>query len=195
MYPRSGFVPGEHPPKPPFWKPPFCQPQTYICHVLGVRMPYFLYKSSDFKGLLCHTDTRGVGVVSIVFENGTGERTSHVSRCESPSFRTTREGCNCRFQNTSRTEGGPTRSKAVSAQGCQQVAFPGAANPRIYSTSRFGKAILPKISLSFPREQPQSSRKQPQKALNKARKIPCNKKNKEIQKSKERQIREIRTTV
>ena len=42
MYPRSGFrsggtsectlvpvfVPGEQPPKPPFWKPPFCQPQT-----------------------------------------------------------------------------------------------------------------------------------------------------------------------
>ena len=41
MYPRSGFrsgrtsectlvpvsVPGEHPPKPPFWQPPFCQPQ------------------------------------------------------------------------------------------------------------------------------------------------------------------------
>ena len=41
-YPRSGFsfrgntkrtlvpvfVPGEHPPKPPFWKPPFCQPQS-----------------------------------------------------------------------------------------------------------------------------------------------------------------------
>ena len=39
-YPRSGFrsggtcerslvpvfVPGEHPPKPPFWKPPFCRP-------------------------------------------------------------------------------------------------------------------------------------------------------------------------
>ena len=42
MYPRSGFrsegtsectlvpvfVPGEHPPKPPFWKPSFCQPQN-----------------------------------------------------------------------------------------------------------------------------------------------------------------------
>ena len=25
--PRSGFVPGEHPPKPPFWKPPFRQHQ------------------------------------------------------------------------------------------------------------------------------------------------------------------------
>ena len=59
-YPRSGFrsgrtsectlvpvfVPGEHPPKPPFWKPPFCQPQTEVPSFSG---PKILNKSQ--KGL------------------------------------------------------------------------------------------------------------------------------------------------
>ena len=30
MYPRSGFGTGEHPPKPPFWKPRFCEPPTHL---------------------------------------------------------------------------------------------------------------------------------------------------------------------
>ena len=72
-------------------------------------------------------------------------------------FRKTREGWNCRFQKTPRTEGGE-KVPAVWTQGSWQVCLSRVPEiPRICSISRFGKkknpAIFPGLSRSFPREQ------------------------------------------
>ena len=86
------------------------------------------------------------------------------SRKVRTEFRKTREGWNCRFQKTPRTEGGD-KVPAVSTQGSRQVCLSRARNPRICSISRFGKnfpAIFPRLFRSFPGEPLNRPRKQPQ---------------------------------
>ena len=54
-YPRSSFRSGEHPPKPPFWKPPFCEPPKIFnlacrlqsrlkCSILTLRITHTFVK-------------------------------------------------------------------------------------------------------------------------------------------------------
>ena len=75
-------------------------------------------------------------------------------------IRKTREGWNCRFLKTPRTEGGD-EVPAVWTQGSRQVGLSGAPKPGIYSIPRFGKifpATFPEFSWRTPEQTPGNSR-------------------------------------
>ena len=92
------------------------------------------------------------------------ESNSTIVFSEYQRVRKAREGWNCRFQKTPRTEGGD-KAQAGSTQGSRQVCLSRCLNPRICSISRFGKnfpAIFLGLCRSFPRAPPNKPRKQPQ---------------------------------
>ena len=48
LYPCSGLGSREHPPKPPFWKPPFLRtPETWGSKCSGARLPQYHWRPSD----------------------------------------------------------------------------------------------------------------------------------------------------
>ena len=87
-----------------------------------------------------------------------GVREKMARLAGSPMFRKTREGWNCRFQKTPRTEGGD-KVPAVSAQGSRQVCL--SRCPKSYNLRHF--AIRENFSSNFPGIFPELSCRTPAK--------------------------------
>ena len=101
MYPCSGFVPGGHPPKPPFGKPPFGRPLTKGRAITRLLRRVLRFREGFSEGV-SQWAVQGGRVLRMVLRRGSKKRLSrgHLKGRKTPfreydllRVRPTRGGC------------------------------------------------------------------------------------------------------